>query len=95
MKDITPPPILTPELADRVNGLLNDWLRNLTATSDPAQDFARMARELGIGIVDIARNRAWVDERVHEGALHRARLANERADEAERELAEFQGMEGR
>jgi len=84
-------PILTPELDARVERLLIGWLH----TGCAAQDFARMARELGVGIVDIARNRAWVDERVHEGALHRARVATERAEAAERALAEFQGLEGR
>lgn len=89
------PPILTPELDARVERLLIDWRHTGRAPGGAAQDFARTAREMGIGIVDIARNRAWVDERVHEGALHRARVATEKAEAAERALAEFQGLEGR
>lgn len=83
----TPAPILTPELEARVERLLKDWHATGRAPRDAAQDFARMARELGVGIVDMARNRAWVDERVHEGALVRMR-------QAETALAEFQGLMG-
>lgn len=82
-----PLPILTPELDARVEQLLKDWHATGRAPGGAAQDFARMARELGVGIVDIARNRAWVDERVHEGALVRMR-------KAETALAEFQGLMG-
>lgn len=80
-------PILTPELDRRVEQLLTDWRATGRAPGGAAQDFARMAREMGVGIVDIARNRAWVDERVHEGALVRMR-------KAETALAEFQGLMG-
>jgi hypothetical protein len=78
-------PILTDEMADRVERLLKEWRRTGRAPGGAAQDFARMARELGVGIVDMARHRAWVDERVHEGVLIRCRSA-------ERALADLQGL---
>jgi len=82
------PSIITPELATRVEALLVQWRKTGSIDLSPAQDFARMARELGVGIVDMARNRAWVDEKVHESVLIRCRVA-------ERALAELQGlMEG-
>lgn len=81
------PEILTGELAGRVEQLLIDWRHSGLAPAGAAQDFARMARELGVGIVDIGRNRAWVDEKVHESVLIRCR-------EAEQALAEFQGLLG-
>ena len=79
------PPILTPELAKRVEQLLKDWRRTGRAPGGAAQDFARMARELGVGFVDVARHRHWVDESVHEGVLIRMR-------EAELGLANLQGL---
>lgn len=78
-------PILTDELADRVEHLLKEWRRTGRAPGGAAQDFARMARELGIGVVEISRNRAWIDERVHEGVLIRCKSA-------ERALADLQGL---
>lgn len=89
-----PLPILTPEMEARVERLLFDWRATGRAPGGAGQDFARMARELGVGIVDMARNRAWVDEKVHEGALFRARHERERADKAERAVAELQGLMG-
>lgn len=82
-----PPPILTPELATRLAlGLREHRLPDVILT-EHVQALAAHLRELGVGIVDIARNRAWVDERVHEGALVRMR-------QAETALAEFQGLMG-
>lgn len=78
-------PILTEELADRVERLLKEWRRTGRPPGGAGQDFARMARELGVGVVDVARNRAWIDERVHEGVLIRCRTA-------ERALADLQGL---
>ncbi len=80
-------PILTDELAQRVESLLRGWRRSGRSPHGAAQEFGRMARELGVGLVDLGRSRAWVDERVHEGALIRARTA-------ERALAELQGITG-
>lgn len=87
-------PILTNEMDARVERLLIDWRATGRAPSGAAQDFARLSRELGVGIVDIGRNRAWVDEKVHEGALFRARYQQERADKAERAMADLQGLTG-
>lgn len=72
-------PILTDELAQRVESLLRAWRRAGRSPHGGGQEFGRMARELGVGLVDLARSRAWVDERVHEGALIRAREAEARA----------------
>ena len=90
----TSPPLLTPELDQRVERLLKDWRATGRAPGGAAQDFARLARELGVGIVDPARHRSWVDERVYEGVLLRCRAALASAQAAERALAEFQGMNG-
>ncbi|WP_425065577.1 hypothetical protein [Reyranella sp.] len=88
------PPLLTDEMDARVERLLKDWRATGRAPGGAAQDFARMARELGVGIVDPTRHRSWIDERVYEGALLRCREATASAEAAERALAEFQGMNG-
>lgn len=88
------PPILTEEMDQRVERLLKDWRATGRAPGGAAQDFARMARELGVGIVDIGRDKAWVDERVHHGVLLRLRDAEARADQAERDVKELQGLMG-
>lgn len=88
------PRILTDELDARVERLLTDWRTTARATGGAAQDFVRMARELGVGIVDINRDKAWVDERVHHGVLLRLRDAEARADQAERDVKELQGLMG-
>lgn len=72
-------PILTDQLAQRLAGLLRETdggLFSQFTTAEDAQSFARKARELGIGIVDIENHRSWIDERVHHGVL--LRLADAR-----------------
>lgn len=78
---------LTPELAERVEALLVAWRRSGRAPNGAAQDFARLARENGVGLVDPDRQRALIDETVYAGALFRARVAEARAQAAEAALA--------
>lgn len=90
---MTAAPIITEELAQRVEDLLRDWRRTGRAPSGAAQSFASLAREKGVGFVEIDRHRAWIDERIHEGVLIRLRAAEERAQRAEDALSRAEGGE--
>jgi hypothetical protein len=72
-----PPPIITDELAERVDRLLNDIAKG----KRPAvQAFALRAREIGVGLVDPDRHRCLIDETIYAGALFRARRWQELAE---------------
>lgn len=72
-------PIITDELAGRVQTLLGEVLR---LPHVDVQAFALKAREYGVGLVDPARNRSWIDETVYAGALFRCRKAEAALDAA-------------
>lgn len=65
-------PILTDELAERLQRLLGE---ELDITGIDPQSFALKAREYGVALVDPARKRSWIDESVYAGALFRLRKA--------------------
>lgn len=83
--------LLTPELAERVEALLGE---PLALEVGEGQWFARRARELGVGLVDPARARAWIDETVYAGVCHRLQLERARADRAEAQVRELVACAG-
>lgn len=76
-------PLLTVELAAKVEKAFHELA--LGAGLD-GQEVAAVMREFGIGIVDLTRHRAWIDERVHEGVLLRLRDAEKRIKQAGRHI---------
>lgn len=67
---------LTPDLAERLRNLLDQVFENAEVFAPPAPaQFADVAHEHGVGLVDLSRSTFLVDTRVHEGVLFRlARL---------------------
>lgn len=82
-----PPDLLTVELAERVENLLGEYADTLAPGE--GQRFARRARELGVGLVDPARARAWIDETVYAGVCHRLQHFRDRAERAEAQVREL------
>lgn len=73
--------LLTLEFAQRVNDLMREFSPRTDDLPD-AQVIARGLSKRSIGLVDIAKQRAWIDERVHSGVLFRLRAAELRANAA-------------
>lgn len=61
------PDLLAPDLAERLTQLLDE----LRATPCTGQEAAHLARQAGIGIIDLKRRAFLVDQAVHEGVLFR------------------------
>ena len=61
--------ILTPEMHERLQGLLDDLFGDWI-TPPPAGLFADMAHKHGVGLVDTSRSTFLVDARVHEAVAH-------------------------
>ena len=71
------PDLVTPSLAERLKKLLGE----ATADATPdVQAFVRAAAAAGIGLVDTARHRSWIDETVYTGALWRLSYWRDLAD---------------
>lgn len=70
--------LLTDEFAQKVNDLMREFSHDAIDLPD-AQVVARALYKKGFALVDITKQRAWIDERVHSGVLFRLRAAELRA----------------
>lgn len=84
MSGVVATDVFTPELLAK----LGKWSAPMFQGVRP-EKIAVALRAAGIGLVDLDRQRFTIDERVYESALHRLRLAEQRAAEAEAQLAAF------
>ncbi len=73
--------LLTLEFAQQVNDLMREFSRHTDDLPD-AQVLARALHKRGVGLVDIAKQRAWIDERVHVRLVMLAATAGATGDAA-------------